>query len=142
MIRLLLTIQIPDMSTIQIVTVFTTYFILCHCSQDREKTIEQEPVKPEVSKEEVSADAVPEEEEEEVASGGGWGGWTSSWIDTGSASALLGKAMSSVNAAVEVAKTKVILNNRQDLNNGQFCMPKYSPVVLFLLYFCIFPFRE
>lgn len=52
-----------------------------------------------------------EEEEEEVAeeagsSGGGWGSWTSGWIDTGSASALLGKALSSVNAAVEVAKTK------------------------------------
>ena len=101
------------------VTVFTSFWS-CHCSQDRENPIAQEPVKPEVSKEEVSADAaVPEEEEEEVASGGGWGGWTSSWIDTGSASALLGKAMSSVNAAVEVAKTKVILNNRQDLNNGQ-----------------------
>ncbi len=58
-----------------------------------------------------------EEEEEEVAeeagsSGGGWGSWTSGWIDTGSASALLGKALSSVNAAVEVAKTKVNIVRR------------------------------
>lgn len=44
-------------------------------------------------------------EEEEASSG--WGGWASGWMDSSSASSLLGKAMSSVTAAVEVAKSKV-----------------------------------
>jgi hypothetical protein len=65
-------------------------------------------VESEPSKTPPEAPEAPQEaEDSDAASGGGWGSWTSGWIDANAASSLLGKAMSSVNSVVEVAKTKV-----------------------------------
>lgn len=74
-------------------------------SKDKEEMKPQES--PEVESDPMKKSAEDEAaEEHEEASGSGWGGWTSGWMDSNSASSLLGKAMSSVTAAVEVAKSK------------------------------------
>ena len=67
-------------------------------------TVESEPSK---KSPEAEPKAEAPEEAEDAAAGSGWGGWTSGWMDSNSASSLLGKAMSSMTAAVEVAKSKV-----------------------------------
>lgn len=85
----------------------TPEIILYSFSKEKEEMKPQDSPKVESEPSKNPSDAEATNEVEEPSAGSGWGGWTGGWIDSNSASSLLGKAMSSVTAAVEVAKSKV-----------------------------------